>query len=290
MKGIILAGGENSRLKPLTNAITKQLLPIYNKPMIYYPLSTLMLAGIKDILIISNPENIELIKKLLKNGSEMGIKISYEIQKKPEGIAQALKIGKKFINRKPVTLILGDNLFFGSEMGSNIKKAIKLNTGATIFAYNVYDPSMYGVVKISKNNKPISIFEKPKKFISNYAVTGLYIYDENISDYTSKIKKSKRNELEITDINKLYLKKNKLKVQILNRGSTWLDMGTFDLLSDASDFVKTIEKRQGFMISCPEEIAWRNSWINKEKLLQISKKYKNSYGLYLRKLINLDEN
>ncbi len=290
MKGIILAGGKNSRLKPLTNAITKQLLPIYNKPMIYYPLSTLMLAGIKDILIISNPENIELIKKLLKDGSELGINISYEIQKKPEGIAQALKIGKEFINKKPVTLILGDNLFFGSEMGSNIKKAIKQNTGATIFAYNVYDPSMYGVVKISKNNKPLSIIEKPKKFISNYAVTGLYIYDENVSDYTSKIKKSKRNELEITDINKLYLRKNKLKVQILNRGSTWLDMGTFDLLSDASDFVKTIEKRQGFMISCPEEIAWRNSWINKEKLLKISKKYKNNYGLYLRKLINLDEN
>ncbi len=175
-------------------------------------------------------------------------------------------------------------------MGTNIKQAIKSNKGATIFACNVYDPSMYGVVKLSKNDKPLSIIEKPKKFISNYAVTGLYIYDKHATDYVTKIKKSKRNELEITDINKIYLKKNKLNVQILNRGSAWLDMGTFDLLSNASDFVKTIETRQGFMISCPEEIAWRNSWIDKEKLFNISKNYKNSYGLYLRKLLNLDEN
>lgn len=290
MKGIILAGGRNTRLKPLTNAITKQLLPIYNKPMIFYPLSTLMLAGIKDILIISNPGDIELIKNLLGKGLQLGINISYELQKKPDGIAQALKIGKKFIDNKPVTLILGDNLFFGSNLGFNIKKAIKKNEGATIFAYNVYDPSMYGVVKLSKNGKPLSIIEKPKRFISNYAITGLYIYDKYASKYVSKIKKSKRNELEITDLNKIYLKNKNLNVNILNRGSAWLDMGTFDSLSNASEFVKTIETRQGFMISCPEEIAWRNSWINNSQLLKISKYYKNNYGTYLEKLVKLNEN
>lgn len=290
MKGIILAGGKNTRLKPLTNAITKQLLPIYNKPMIFYPLSTLMLAGIKDILIISNPGDIELIKNLLGKGLQLGINISYELQKKPDGIAQALKIGKKFIDNKPVTLILGDNLFFGSNLGFNIKKAIKKNEGATIFAYNVYDPSMYGVVKLSKNGKPLSIIEKPKRFISNYAITGLYIYDKYASKYVSKIKKSKRNELEITDLNKIYLKNKNLNVNILNRGSAWLDMGTFDSLSNASEFVKTIETRQGFMISCPEEIAWRNSWINNSQLLKISKYYKNNYGTYLEKLVKLNEN
>ncbi len=290
MKGIILAGGKNTRLKPLTNAITKQLLPIYNKPMIFYPLSTLMLAGIKDILIISNPGDIELIKKLLGKGLQLGINISYQLQKKPEGIAQALKIGKKFIDNKPVTLILGDNLFFGSNLGFNIKNAIKKNKGATIFAYNVYDPSMYGVVKLSKNGKPLSIIEKPKRFISNYAITGLYIYDKYASNYVSKIKKSKRNELEITDLNKIYLKNKNLNVNILNRGSAWLDMGTFDSLSNASEFVKTIETRQGFMISCPEEIAWRNSWINNKELIKISKYYKNNYGKYLEKLVKLNEN
>tara|TARA_Y100001970_G_C14214529_1_gene848852 strand:+ start:703 stop:1575 length:873 start_codon:yes stop_codon:yes gene_type:complete len=290
MKGIILAGGRNTRLKPLTNAITKQLLPIYNKPMIFYPLSTLMLAGIKDILIISNPGDIELIKKLLGKGLQLGINISYQMQKKPDGIAQALKIGKKFIDNKPVTLILGDNLFFGSNLGFNIKNAIKNNEGATIFAYNVYDPSMYGVVKLSKNGKPLSIIEKPKRFISNYAITGLYIYDKYASNYVSKIKKSKRNELEITDLNKIYLKNKNLNVNILNRGSAWLDMGTFDSLSNASEFVKTIETRQGFMISCPEEIAWRNSWINNKELLKISRYYKNNYGKYLEKLAKLNEN
>ena len=287
MKGIILAGGKNSRLRPLTNSITKQLLPIYNKPMIYYPLSTLMLAGIKDILIISNPKDINLIKNLLKDGSNIGIKISYEIQIKPEGIAQALKIGKKFINKEPVTLILGDNLFFGSDLGTNIKKEIKKNKGATIFAYNVIDPSRYGVVQLSKDNKPMRIIEKPKKFISNYAVTGLYIYNNKATEYINKLTKSRRNELEITDLNKIYLKNKNLNIHILNRGSAWLDMGTFDSLSNASDFVKTIETRQGLMICCPEEIAWRQSWINKKDLLKIAKNYKNnSYGKYLEKLVN----
>lgn len=291
MKGIILAGGNNTRLKPLTSAITKQLLPIYNKPMIYYPLSTLMLAGIREILIISNPGDIDLLKKLLNDGSHLGINITYEIQKKAEGIAQAIKIGKKFINKKPVTLILGDNLFFGSNIGKNIEKEFLKNKGSTIFAYNVLDPSRYGVIKFNKKQVPISIVEKPKHYISNFAVTGLYIYDENVTDYVKKLKKSKRNEYEITDLNRMYLNKKKLNVHILNRGSAWLDMGTFDSLSNASEFVKTIETRQGFMISCPEEIAWRQSWIGDEELLSLALNFKNnSYGKYLEKLININGN
>ena len=291
MKGIILAGGNNTRLKPLTSAITKQLLPIYNKPMIYYPLSTLMLAGIREILIISNPGDIDLLKKLLKNGSHLGINIKYETQKKAEGIAQAIKIGKKFIDNKPVTLILGDNLFFGSNIGKNIEKEFLKNKGSTIFAYNVFDPSRYGVVKFNNKKIPISIVEKPKKFVSSYAVTGLYIYDEKVTDFVKYLKKSKRNELEITDLNRMYLNEKKLNVHILNRGAAWLDMGTFDSLSNASEFVKTIETRQGFMISCPEEIAWRQSWISDEKLLSLAFNFKNnSYGNYLKKLININDN
>lgn len=291
MKGIILAGGNNTRLKPLTSAITKQLLPIYNKPMIYYPLSTLMLAGIREILVISNPGDIDLLKKLLNDGSHLGISITYEIQKKAEGIAQAIKIGKKFINKKPVTLILGDNLFFGSNIGKNIEKEFLKNKGSTIFAYSVLDPSRYGVIKFNKKQVPISIVEKPKHHISNFAVTGLYIYDENVTDYVKKLKKSKRNEYEITDLNRMYLNEKKLNVHILNRGSAWLDMGTFDSLSNASEFVKTIETRQGFMISCPEEIAWRQSWINDEELLSLAFNFKNnSYGKYLEKLITINDN
>jgi len=291
MKGIILAGGNNTRLKPLTSAITKQLLPIYNKPMIYYPLSTLMLAGIREILIISNPGDIDLLKKLLKNGSHLGINIKYETQKKAEGIAQAIKIGKKFIDNKPVTLILGDNLFFGSNIGKNIEKEFLKNKGSTIFAYNVFDPSRYGVVKFNNKKIPISIVEKPKKFVSSYAVTGLYIYDEKVTDFVKYLKKSKRNEYEITDLNRMYLNEKKLNVHILNRGAAWLDMGTFDSLSNASEFVKTIETRQGFMISCPEEIAWRQSWISDEKLLSLAFNFKNnSYGNYLKKLININDN
>ena len=291
MKGIILAGGNNTRLKPLTSAITKQLLPIYNKPMIYYPLSTLMLAGIREILIISNPGDIDLLKKLLNDGSHLGINITYEIQKKAEGIAQAIKIGKKFINKKPVTLILGDNLFFGSNIGKNIEKEFLQNKGSTIFAYNVLNPSRYGVIKFNKKQVPISIIEKPKRHISNFAVTGLYIYDENVTEYVKKLKKSKRNEYEITDLNRMYLNEKKLNVHTLNRGSAWLDMGTFDSLSNASEFVKTIETRQGFMISCPEEIAWRQSWINDEELLSLAFNFKNnSYGKYLEKLITINDN
>ena len=287
MKGIILAGGKNTRLKPLTNAITKQLLPIYNKPMIFYPLSTLMLAGIKDILIISNPGDIELIKKLLGKGLQLGINISYQLQKKPEGIAQALKIGKKFIDNKPVTLILGDNLFFGSNLGFNIKNAIKKNKGATIFAYNVYDPSMYGVVKLSKNGKPLSIIEKPKRFISNYAITGLYFFDNKVVKYSKNLKPSKRGELEIVDLLNKYRKRNKLSAEFIGRGGAWLDTGTIEDYYKTSAFVQAIENRQGLKIACLEEISYLNKWIKKKEILRQIKFYgKCSYSNYLRKIIN----
>ena len=285
MKGIILSGGSGSRLYPITLSISKQILPVYDKPMVFYPLSVLMLAGIKDIMIITNKEYVNIFKKNLGDGSSLGIKISYEIQKKPNGIPEAFLIAKKFIQNQNVLLILGDNLFYGQQIGALLKKP--LNNGAKIFLHQVRNPNEYGVVEFNKNKKVKKILEKPKKYISNYAVTGMYIFDQNVISFTSKLKPSKRNELEISDLLNLYLKKNKLSHEILGRGYSWFDAGTHDSLLSASEFVKAVEDRQGFKIGCIEEIAYTNKWINKIKLKKIIFKYKNSlYGEYLKKIIN----
>ena len=287
MKGIILSGGSGSRLYPITLSISKQILPVYDKPMVFYPLSVLMLAGIKDIMIITNKEYVNIFKKNLGNGSSLGIKISYEIQKKPNGIPEAFLIAKKFIQNQNVLLILGDNLFYGQQIGALLKKP--LNNGAKIFLHQVRNPNEYGVVEFNKNKKVKKILEKPKKYISNYAVTGMYIFDQNVISFTSKLKPSKRNELEISDLLNLYLKKNKLSHEILGRGYSWFDAGTHDSLLSASEFVKAVEDRQGFKIGCIEEIAYTNKWINKIKLKKIIFKYKNSlYGEYLKKIININ--
>ena len=285
MKGIILSGGSGSRLYPITLSISKQILPVYDKPMVFYPLSVLMLAGIKDIMIITNKEYVNIFKKNLGDGSSLGIKISYEIQKKPNGIPEAFLIAKKFIQNQKVLLILGDNLFYGQQIGALLKKP--LNNGAKIFLHQVRNPNEYGVVEFNKNKKVKKILEKPKKYISNYAVTGMYIFDQNVISFTRKLKPSKRNELEISDLLNLYLKKNKLSHEILGRGYSWFDAGTHDSLLSASEFVKAVEDRQGFKIGCIEEIAYTNKWINKIKLKKIIFKYKNSlYGEYLKKIIN----
>ena len=285
MKGIILSGGSGSRLYPITLSISKQILPVYDKPMVFYPLSVLMLAGIKDIMIITNKEYVNIFKKNLGDGSSLGIKISYEIQKKPNGIPEAFLIAKKFIQNQNVLLILGDNLFYGQQIGALLKKP--LNNGAKIFLHQVRNPNEYGVVEFNKNKKVKKILEKPKKYISNYAVTGMYIFDQNVISFTSKLKPSKRNELEISDLLNLYLKKNKLSHEILGRGYSWFDAGTHESLLSASEFVKAVEDRQGFKIGCVEEIAYANKWINKIKLKKIIFKYKNSlYGQYLKKIIN----
>ena len=281
MKGIILAGGQGSRLYPLTKTISKHLLPVYDKPLIYYPLSTLMLAGIRNILIISDKENLSNYKKLLKDGNELGINISYEIQNKPNGIAEAFIVGEKFINNSKCALILGDNIFYGNELKKILDKAKKYKKGSFILLYQVGNPENFGVANI-KNNKIMSIVEKPKKPKSKYAITGLYFYDKDICKIAKKIKPSKRGELEISSINQHYLKRKRLKFDILGRGNAWLDTGTFDSLIDAGQFVRTIEKRQGFKISCPEEISFRNGWLKKKDLKKIAKKIKNkNYKNYL---------
>ena len=270
-KGIILAGGKGTRLHPVTYVVSKQLLPVYDKPMIYYPLSTLMLAGIKNILIITSPEDKDLFFKLLGDGSKYGIKINYAIQNKPEGIAQAFIIGKKFIEESNVALILGDNLFHGDN---------------SIFAYPVSDPERYGVVEFNSLGKALSIEEKPKKPKSKFAITGLYFYDNSVIEKAEKLKPSKRGELEITDLNKLYMKEGKLQVEIMNRGMTWLDTGTLDSLHEASSYIRTLEKRQGLKIGCPEEIAWRMGFINDKELNLISENLlKSGYGNYLKSII-----
>ena len=289
-KGIILAGGSGTRLAPLTLAISKQLMPIYDKPMIYYTFSTLMLAGIKDILLITTPEHHSIFKTLLGDGSNWGISITYEIQYKPEGIAQAFIIGEKFIGSSEITLILGDNLFHGTELTEKLKRAKALKKGATIFAYPVNDPERYGVIEFNKKQQAVSLEEKPKKPKSKFVVTGLYFYDNSVVDRAKEIKPSYRGELEITDINKSYLKENNLFVENLGRGFAWLDTGTFDSLIDAGMYIETFEKRQGLKIGCPEEIAWRNGWIDDEALEQIAFNLKkNSYGQYLIRLLK-DEN
>ena len=285
-KGIILAGGTGSRLFPITRVVSKQLLPVYDKPMILYPLSTLMLAGIKDILIITTEEDLIKFKSFLGDGSNYGIKISYEIQPKPEGIAQAFLIGEKFIGNSPVALILGDNIFYGKGISSLLRNANKKKE-PSIFAYRVSDPERYGVVEFSKEGKVLGIEEKPKKPKSNFAITGMYFYDNSVVKKAKDIKFSHRGELEITDVNELYLKENNLTVELFDRGIAWLDTGTIDSLQEASSFIRTIEQRQGLKICCPEEISWRNGWINNERLEQIAlENFKSGYGNYLLSLLN----
>ena len=285
-KGIILAGGTGTRLYPITKSMNKQLLPVYNKPMIYYPLTTLMLMGIREILIICNPYDLENFKNLLGDGSSWGLSIIYKVQLKPEGLAQAFIIADNFLEGYKSVLILGDNLFYGHDFPSQLIKASKQKKGGTIFAYQVNDPKRYGVVEFDKEYNALSLEEKPKKPKSKYAVTGIYLYDESVTEKVKRISFSKRGELEITDLNNIYLKEKNLKVELLGRGITWLDTGTYDSLIEAGSFIKTIESKQGLMIGCPEEIAWRNKWINSDDLFKLSKKYKKSnYGEYLINLL-----
>lgn len=286
MKGIILAGGSGTRLYPVTQSISKQLLPIYDKPMVYYPLSVLMLAGIKDILIISTPEDMNNFKKLLGDGSQFGIKLEYKIQPSPDGIAQAFILGKNFIGDDNVCLILGDNIFYGQGLTDILHRAVSRKNGATIFGYQVKDPQRFGVVEFDNDYNAISIEEKPENPKSNFAVTGLYFYDNDVVKITKNIKPSHRGELEITSVNKEYLRTGKLKVELLGRGFAWLDTGTHDSMLDAGRFIQTIQHRQGFMIACPEEIAYNNGWIDKVQVLKIAKLLsKNSYGQYLGELV-----
>ncbi len=282
MKGIILAGGSGTRLYPITMGISKQLMPIYDKPMIYYPMSTLMLAGIKEILIITTPEDQLQFKRLLGDGSQWGCHLQYAVQEKPNGLAQAFVIGKKFIGKDSVALVLGDNIFYGSGLSRLLQQSANPK-GAVIFAYPVKDPERYGVVEFDKNFNALSIEEKPVKPKSNYAVPGLYFYDNSVVKIASAIKPSARGEYEITDVNREYLKQKKLKVAVFNRGFAWLDTGTFDSLHDASEFVRVIEKRQSFKIGCIEEIAYRMGYIDKKQLEVLAEKFKKSgYGEYLR--------
>lgn len=285
-KGIILAGGKGTRLAPLTNVISKQLMPVFDKPMIYYPLSTLMLSGIREYLIITTPLDHDLYKSLLRDGSQWGIQIQYEIQSSPEGIAQAFIIGEKFIANSDIAFILGDNLFHGNQLIPKLHEAHNKKEGATLFAYTVNDPKRYGVVELNALGEVVSIEEKPDKPKSRNAITGLYFYDNKVVDYAKNLKFSKRNELEITDLNQIYLNDKNLNVQLMGRGTAWLDTGTIESLHEASSYIRTLEHRQGLKISCPEEIAWRNSWINDEQLEELARPISNSgYGMYLKKLL-----
>jgi glucose-1-phosphate thymidylyltransferase len=284
-KGIVLAGGAGSRLHPLTQVVSKQLMPIYDKPMIYYPLSTLMIAGISEILIITTPEESQRFKDLLGDGSQWGICLEYVVQPSPDGLVQAFILGEEFIGDDSVTLILGDNIFYGHDLQKSLMESSKQTSGATVFGYHVHDPERYGVVDFDDDWKAISIEEKPEKAKSNYAVTGLYFYDNKVVELAKKIKPSHRDELEITDLNNLYLEAGELNVQLMGRGSAWLDTGTIDSLLDASNYISAIEKRQGLKICCPEEIAFRKGFISKQQLIDIAQPLiKSGYGKYLVKI------
>ncbi|WP_314644127.1 glucose-1-phosphate thymidylyltransferase RfbA [Rothia mucilaginosa] len=285
MKGIILAGGTGSRLHPITQGISKQLTPVYDKPMIYYPLSTLMLAGIRDILIITTPADQEQFQRLLGDGSRFGINLEYKVQPSPDGLAQAFILGADFIGNDSVALVLGDNIFYGPGLGTQLA-TYEQKDGATVFAYRVADPRAYGVVEFDEDFNALSIEEKPENPKSDYAIPGLYFYDSKVVEYARQIKPSPRGELEITDLNRVYLEQGKLKVEVLPRGTAWLDTGTFDSLADATNFIRTVQSRQGLSVGCPEEIAWRHGWLSDEQLRDIATPLvKSGYGSYLLGLL-----
>ncbi|MEC8593288.1 MAG: glucose-1-phosphate thymidylyltransferase RfbA [SAR324 cluster bacterium] len=290
-KGLILSGGSGTRLYPMTEAVSKQLLPVYDKPMIYYSLSTLMLSGIREVLLISTPEHTPLFRELLGDGSQWGISIQYTVQPSPDGLAQAFLLGEFFINKHPSTLILGDNLFYGHDLVKQLQSAHSQAVGATIFAYQVQDPERYGVVEFDEKQQVISLEEKPKKPRSSFAVTGLYFYDEQVCNLAAELQPSARGELEITDLNRLYLDQGKLRVELMGRGFAWLDTGTQDSLLEAAGFVATLQKRQGLMLACPEEIAYHRGWITAEKVQQLATPLaKNAYGQYLLRLLKESAN